>query len=203
VRAGFSAAEKPPRRARRRLAALLSAVVSLAVGCDGGSPPGRPAPELQLVDLSGARRSLDELDGRALLLSFLDLRTPGDPRADDPSKSQAVFLRSMARQYGPQGLRVVVIGSFHEGRSEDSDRLINLVHDWELGDMVLFPDEDSRARSAYGVQRQPTTFLIDSHRFVRWQREGFAPAQELAAAIESVLSGRIPTDRPGQRSPLS
>ena len=188
--ASSGADEQPLRWKRPRLAAIVSAILSLAVGCGGGPPDWRTAPDLQFVDVSGARRSLEEFEGSVVLLSFLDLRASG---AHDPSKSQTVFLRSMARQYGSQGLSVVVVASVRDARSTDAARLLNLIHDWELGEVVLLRDEHSRARSAYGVRRQPTTFLIDSQRFVRWQREGFAPAQELATAIESVLSDRAST----------
>lgn len=179
------------------LAGALCCVSSLGEGGGrrAGPRPGQPAPALDLSDARGIRRGLHELRGHPVLLSFISLPpSPRDVARRDANRSQVVFLCSMKAQYERWGLKVLIVDASVAARGERTDavRLINLEHDWELGAIALLNDHQGQAALSYGVKRFPTTFLMDERHVVRHSWEGFVPAQQLAATVESVLRAKRP-----------
>jgi len=76
----------------------------LAAPCQSG--PASTLPDLTLSDVRGCAFPLHVVPAQPLLLAFL--QTVPDT-ANTASRSQVVFLASMAHQYGPRGLRVAIV----------------------------------------------------------------------------------------------
>jgi hypothetical protein len=138
----------------------LTAVALLVAAC---GPPAAGTPRAAL--------------GRPALIGYLDLSEPPG-RAGLGSRSQSVFLRSMAAQHPRLLLRVVDVSRLAEAERR------NRAHDWELAGGSL----ERLAGAAHPWFRGvvPTTVLLDERgqRIERW--EGFVGAAELDRAIRSL-----------------
>jgi peroxiredoxin len=138
-----------------------------------------PAPAFGLKDTIGLAHTLDRFRGKWLLLSFLE--QAGD--ASSTSRTQAVFLKSVLHQYGSRGLKVA--GVARAGVADTN--VVNLAHDWHLGDIPLLLDESGSVERGYGVTTKPSTFLISpAGRIVRrWNR--FASATQLGLTLRWLI----------------
>lgn len=149
------------------------------IGAYEGSaePPssGAPAP----VDVLGG-----DLVGQVVLVGFVNAQAGGSGR--DLSRSQIVFLKSMAQQYEPLGVRVVLVDT----SGADAQMLARAASNWQLGAIPLLPDTGALA-AGFGVTQSPVTLLIgaDGLTLRRWDR--FAAAQDLAFALQAVVG--LPT----------
>jgi peroxiredoxin len=134
---------------------------------------GTTAPDFALPEVDAATWAFSGQSSGLVLLSFLD--TSYD--TDNPSKSQVVFLRSMAKQY--PHVRIAAIST------ADASSLLNLTYDWQMRDTVpLLIDNGGTVTAQYGVRQLPTTYLIRDGRIVqRW--DGVALTGLLAIAIET------------------
>ncbi len=107
------------------------------------------------------------LESGLLLVSLVDLQ-------DQASRSQSVFLRSMARQYAESGLRVILVdvsGLSAGQRAEVATR-------WHLGEIPLL--------GTNGSFPTPTTLLFNAgHLLSRW--DGLVLPFELAGQIQTTI----------------
>ncbi len=193
------------RPCRRSTPLLLGVLAGIALaGCAGG--PGRgtwvpaqlvqhPAPPFTrpLASLKGGEFSLRTQHGHPVLLSFLN--TQADPTAaNDASRAETVFIKSMNTQNYRYGLRTVIIDAADAaGTSPPSrDALVNFAFDWALGaSIAVVGDENGSLERAYGVTKTPTTFLIDKRGIVRHRWVGFALAAQLDFAIRPLVGRNI------------
>jgi AhpC/TSA family len=170
-------------------AAAVVAVV-LALQLDNGKPrtveAGTRAPGLARSAVRGGEVSLARLRGHVVLLSFVDLRA--DTNANEPSRAQIVFLRSMQTQHATFGLRVVLVDAAKQSRNE----LVNDTYDWDLDPAIAVLADDGTLNHRFGVNRLPTTFLVGRRGVVRRRWDGFVPAVQLDFAVRA-LEGRGPT----------
>src|SRR5688572_23409400 len=67
---------------------------------------GAAAPAFSLESVQGETVSRGD---NLLLLSFLNTQADASASTPDPSRSQIVFLKSIAQQFGPDGLDVMII----------------------------------------------------------------------------------------------
>jgi hypothetical protein len=151
--------------------------------------------DLTLPDVRGGTFHLRALPAQPLLLAFLQT-VPYT--ADTPSRSQVVFLASMAQQYGPRGLRVAIVNASvlaHSSAPASSsqpshDALLNASCDWQLKFPLLL-DQNGQFARALEVKEVPTTFLIGSDGTIvqRWQ--GLTRSATLAQGIERLLGGPL------------
>lgn len=123
--------------------------------------------------------------GQATLLSFLDLE-PGD---DGPSRSQLTVLKSMATQFDPRKVLVVVV----ETSGLSREQLVNLAYDWDLQDShlaFLAADQASRLQHVYRPRVPDSTLVApDGTVHARWQG-AVIPAQELVLPLQQLTSLR-------------
>jgi hypothetical protein len=178
------------------LAAAIAAISMAALGHSNERTQvgaGRDAPTLAAEAVRGGSVSIDRLRGHVVLLSFLNSRAEATAEAD-PSRAQVVFLRSMERQHGRFGLRVIIVDAAElvgAGQPSRND-LVNYTYDWDLDPAIAVLGDDGTFASRFGVDDAPTTFLIGSDGVVRERWDGFAPAARLDLAIRR-LEGRSPT----------
>ena len=119
----------------------------------------------------------------ATLLGYLDLLE--QDRGGRGSRSQVVFLRSMAVQHPRLLVRLIDVSSLSTTRRR------NRVRDWGLAGLRVEPFSGADAPGYEGVT--PTTVLLDGGgaMIARW--EGFATAAELDLAIRARVSNAEPT----------
>jgi hypothetical protein len=176
--------------------ALLAALGGILVyGWRAGSriaEEGDKAPAFNLLAVRGGRYGLTALleRKRAVLLSFVATRPgPLSPAEPDPSRAQIVFLKSMAQQYAPKGVQVLIVdgSGARGGKPLAPGALLNLTYDWQLDDVPVLRDDKGGTASSYRVSSLPATFLIEPGGRIlrRWDR--FVPPAQLALALESVV----------------
>lgn len=167
--------------------ALLVFVLALSAGCRSNSVS--TLPDFTLPAVRGGTFNLRSQPAQPLLLAFL--QTVPDT-ADTPSRSQVVFLASMAQQYGPRGLRVAVVdaSAFVLPSPASHDAILNASYDWQLK-IPLLMDEKGQLARQLGVQEVPTTFLIATDGRILHQWRGLTRPAVLALSIEKLLGGPL------------
>lgn len=175
--------------ARSIRASVLRAffVFALLLAAPECSRPISTLPDFTLSDVRSGAFRLRSKPAQPLLLAFL--QTVPDA-ADTPSRSQVVFVSSMAHQYGARGLRVAIVdaSALALASPPSRDAVLNASYDWQLK-IPLLLDADAHLAHKLGVEEVPTTFLIssDGHILQKWR--GLTRPAVLALAIEKLLGG--------------
>jgi len=170
---------------------LVYVLVGRIVVNPRGVLAGDPAPAFSLPVARGGRCDLTALLARkrVVLLSFIDARPqPFSCPHSGSSRGQVVFLKSMAQQYTQNGVEVLMVGCNQPfgARPLTANSLLNFSYDWQLdGITVLRGDESTISR--YGVFTLPMTLLIASDGRIQRRWDGFAPASQLALALEPLV----------------
>jgi hypothetical protein len=172
--------------------AVLLAALGLGLGLrlglrgsdrGGTAMPGHPAPVFTAPVARGGTFALARQRSHPVLLAFLDTQAQATT-ANDPSRAQIPFLKSMNTQNHPYGLRTVVVDTARADRGA----LVNFAYDWALDpSIVVVDDAHGSIGRAYGVSVVPTTFLIDGHGRVRRRWDGFARAADLDFAARPLV----------------
>jgi hypothetical protein len=164
-------------------------VLTLILTAACNSNPISTLPDLTLPDVRGGAFHLRCEPAQPLLLAFL--QTVPDT-SDTSSRSQVVFLSSMAQQYGPRGLRVAVVdaSALALASTPSHDAVRNASYDWQLK-IPLLLDQDAQLAHKLGVEEVPTTFLISSQGQILHWWHGFTRPAVLALAIEELLGGPL------------
>jgi hypothetical protein len=154
----------------------------------GNVQPGVAAPSFTLHAVRGGTWTTASVKRGLLLLSFLALHDAA--AAQDRSHSQAIFLKSLDRQYGPRGLHVAIVDAtaLATGRAAGKDALLNATYDWDLAHVPVLSDPDGATARRYGVTRVPTTFVIGKDGIARQRWDGFVSAAQLAFAVQPLLA---------------
>ncbi|MBL9123376.1 MAG: redoxin domain-containing protein [Planctomycetaceae bacterium] len=156
---------------------------------------GRKIDDLQLVDVHGQPRSLAALgEQRLLVVAFMGIECP-------LAKIYAPRLAQLASEYEGRGVAFVAVDS------NDQDALTEMAafatqHGWQFG---FWKDRDQSAADQFGVERNPTVFVLDRERIVRYQgriddqygrgtTSGYARPEinrrDLATALDELLEGK-------------
>jgi len=159
-----------------------------ASGSLADARPNVPAPRFRLKAVQGGTYALADLAGHPVLLSFLNTQADAAVPAHNPSRSQATFLRSMAQQYGPRGVQVLVVDASHlqTGKSLGREAQTNSAYDLQWESTPVLADRSGSVARAYQVSQVPTTFLIAADGLVRQRWDGLAPAPQLAFALQAL-----------------
>ena len=162
-------------------------ILILTAACH--SKPVSTLPDLTLPDVRGGVFHLRAQPAQPLLLAFL--QTVPDT-ADTPSRNQAVFLASMAHQYGPRGLRVAIVDAtaLAAAAPPSHDAVLNASYDWHISFPLLL-DRNGQLARQLGVEEVPTTFLIASDGTIVQTWRGRTLPAILAQAIERMLGGPL------------
>ena len=132
-----------------------------------------PQPASVTPDLLNSGLDSQSLRGSYALVSFVDL-SPEVRVKDDPSRSEAVVLRSVAFQYGAKGLRTIAVAAPASRNARQA------ATDWNLEGVQVLAGNVSAGNS-------PITFLLDrdGRMLKRWA--GYAPAKEIVFTIRKLL----------------
>jgi peroxiredoxin len=142
--------------------------------------------------------SLPKHPGHVVLLSFLQFLPDTEPT---PSRTQLEVLRSMATQYGRNGISVVLVdeSALKTGRPAPASDLLNATYDWDLKKIPLARDDEHKVAALYGVKEVPTTFLISRGGKLRRRWDGMVLTAELAKAIQNLIGGPMAGEVQGSR----
>jgi peroxiredoxin len=110
-------------------------------------PAPAPAPAFELPDLTGRRLGLDDLRGRAVLLTFWATWC-------EPCRVEMPAMMALERELGPRGLTVIAVNV-----KEPGSRVEAFVKELGLTFAVLL-DSRGEVSERYEVQALPTTYLI-------------------------------------------
>jgi thiol-disulfide isomerase/thioredoxin len=162
------------------LAFITSLTLLFLTGCSSELGTGKPAPDFQLEELSGARISLKKLIGHVVILDFWATWCP-------PCLMTIPELVDLQKKYKDKGLSVV-------GISVDDPRKVT------NGDLAAFKEAkninysivraDAKVMQDYfaGDDRMaiPTMFLIDRHGKIIEKKVGFVPGS-LEKSVKKLL----------------
>lgn len=165
--------------------------------------PVAPGFTRPLASLKGGTFSLSGQRGHPVLLSFLNTQAEAST-ANDASRAQVPFLKSMDTQNRPHGLRTVIVDAAASSGMPPAGRnaLINFTFDWALRPSIaVVGDKDGSLARAYRVRKAPTTFLIDRHGFIRRRWTGVALTAQLDFAIRPLV-GRTVFESSSQKRSL-
>jgi len=136
----------------------------------------QPAPAFILADPSGYAVSLDELRGQVVLVNFWATWC-------DPCRAEMPELDELAREFGPQGFRVVAVNLL-----EDAGRVRRFGDELNL-EMPLLLDPGGEVYRAFGVEGLPSSYLVDRDGIIRDVRLGVVTRRYLESRLPSLLGG--------------
>jgi thiol-disulfide isomerase/thioredoxin len=176
------------------------AVLAFSILCWASAFAGDLAPqatrqplELSLRDLDGRDRSLRELHGQVVLLSFWASWCP-------PCIQEMPGIQRLAD--GMRGKPFAVIGV---NVAEDQSRVKSLVRRMGVGFPILL-DRDGAVFNRWGTTVLPTNLLLDRRGAVRYVGRGPLDwdAPEIADALEALIAeGDAATGTPADRPPAA
>ena len=136
-----------------RLSSLALLLCGLMVAGCGEEAPTEPEPieppDFIREDLQGQAFQLSDTQGKVVLLSFFRPSCGG-------CQAEAPVLRALHERFADDGLVIVGIDA---GVSTEAE-LQGFKEAFDLPFRILY-DKDLRVTRGYGVQRTPTTYVID------------------------------------------
>ena len=167
--------------ARFSACCIASGLIFLFSGCGGGrrtesAQIGRPAPEFQLRDLSGATVSLSQFRGKVVVLDFWATWC-------QPCRQSMPEMEKLQDRYSP-GMILLAINL-----AESADQVRSYVSREKIRSRVLL-DEDGTVGNAYQTTAIPMQVIIDRDGIVRniSVGGGFGLGRRLGTDIERLIS---------------
>jgi peroxiredoxin len=154
---------------------------------------GSKAPGFELATINNKKTKLNEFLGNTVLLSFISVHNSPEAGKAQAIRSQLAFIKSMKKQYGENGLKIILIDeSSHINADSRDEMLINFIEDHELNDVVFLRDnKKENAAGKYGTIKFPTTFLISKDGSIKQKWGNVTLSSELAMAIENDLGDTL------------
>ena len=160
---------------------------------------GTRAPAFKLPGIDGKEHGLaDYANSKVVVLAFTCNHCPAAIGAQDR-------IIALQREYGPKGVQVVAINSNEdEGHPTDSfDHMVERAKEKGFNYPYL-RDRSQDVAKAYGAQRTPHFFVLDSDRKVVYSgrmddnpyEEGKQKTSELRDALDQFLAGKQVTVKP-------
>jgi hypothetical protein len=130
-----------------------------------------------------------ESDGQPLIIFFTGMHQSNNSGDYLPVRVQMNYLNSMIRQYGPLGIRLLVIDVSGSSKvSYTSEELKNFQRDNSFSDQQWIEDNDKLNYAVkFGVSSLPATLLVAADGTVISKWNGVVLPAELAFAIEEAL----------------
>ncbi len=108
---------------------------------------GVEAPDFELVDLNGDRRTLGSYRGRVVFLNFWATWCP-------PCREEMPSMQALYEQYSDSGLAVVAVDL------QESEAAVSaFAREFEITFDILL-DTDGRVGAMYGIRSIPTTYIV-------------------------------------------
>jgi peroxiredoxin len=166
------------------LALLLAAAVEPAT-------VGKPAPDFSAVDETGAKYSLAELRGKAVVLEWTN---PDCPYVQRHYSSDT--MEKLATTLGAKDVVWLAVNSTHSNTPADSKA-------WKSEQGFAYPtlqDPDGTIGKAYGARTTPHLFVIDAEGVLRYagaidddpNGKSATPANYVGNAVGAVLAAGTP-----------
>ncbi|MFT3907661.1 MAG: TlpA disulfide reductase family protein [Steroidobacteraceae bacterium] len=158
---------------------LLGGLLPLAVAAPDA---GEAAPDFALPGYTGSNVRLSEYRGEVVVLTFWSSRC-------GQCAQQLAALDQLQSTYRSAGLVTLAVGI-----DDDETRAAEFArsHDWRI---PLLKDRDKQVGRAYGVDRLPTTVLIDRSGHVRYRFRDYRSTQsdylmQLRALLDDSDAGK-------------
>lgn len=165
-------------RARALACAVLLAASAHSGAAERPLKPwsGGSTPPLELKDLEGRERRLEEFRGRVLVINFWATWC-------EPCREELPSLERLRMHFAGAPLEVLAV-DVAEGEAR--------VREFLKGAPVRFPvllDRDSKAQKDWGVRGLPTTFLLDPRGQIRYSFLGERDwsDEEVKSAVRALL----------------
>lgn len=166
------------------LAALLSVTAYADSPAKGGNLVGKPSPEFEAADLSGAKIASGTIlkSGKAIVLNFWGLRCSA-------CIMEMPHINALKIRYAD---RVQVLGINVDGigsgilSTQIAKMKINIGY-------AVVPDPEFRLVDMFRMAAAPLTVIIDSAGVVRYRHEGYEDGDEVK--IEEALKGALETGK--------
>ncbi len=144
------------------------------LGGDAESKPpvalGKPAPDIRVIDINGAKRKLADFKGRVVLIDFWATWCP-------PCRKGLPETEKFFTKYGKKGLAVLTV----------SDEPKATVMPFVKENRYTFPvylDPNDVTNKAYHIEAIPTTVVIDRNGRLVAYNVGLAPPEVISAALK-------------------
>ncbi len=162
---------------------LIALAIPALTACDVEAPGrrgevGQPAPDYSAISLAGDSVSLQELEGKVVLLNVWATWC-------HPCREEIPVLQTLHEQHAEEGLAVIGVSVDTRGEKASVSEFID-----DFG--MTYPvwlDPAERVSSTFRLVGVPSTFLIDRSGTIVWKHLGPIPPDDpaLAQAIETAL----------------
>jgi peroxiredoxin len=148
---------------------------ALIVDAISKTKSSKPAPEFNLISISGSKTKLSDLRGKVVLLNFWDTTCK-------PCRAEYPHLQKIQDEFKSQGLAVLMINL-----DEDATKVKPFADKYGFAARVLLKDDT--IQRAYGIGAIPHTVIIDGSGIIRFNEVGFTldTPEVFRAEITSLL----------------
>jgi len=137
---------------------------------------GNPAPDFTLPSINGKSISLDDFEGRPLLLVFWNSTGP-------PCIEELPVLEALEEEFAAQNLAVVTVSA--DPLMEDARSALREAN----VELMTLMDESKSVMRAYSISATPATYLIDGNGTIVMNSVGYGKETEerLRSKIRELL----------------
>lgn len=156
-----------------------------------GSLNSKSDSEQLLRSVDGKYCSMADYSNHLTIISFIDLTDEPGSQEMIRTRSQMTSLKSIHRQYHPQGLKMLIVEStsYFGGTPSNEVDQINFSYDWSPADVPLVHDtEDYLLANTFAITTLPTTVLLNTRGEVIERWEGLAQVPQIASELDGILS---------------
>lgn len=173
-----------------RIAVGIAALFLLAAASE---PPaiGKPAPDFSAVDETGAKHTLADYKGKAVVLEWTNPDCPFVAR-----HYEADTMEKLAASLGAKEVVWLAVNSTHSNTADDTKA-------WRSAQGFTYAtlqDSDGTVGRAYGAKTTPHMFVIDAQGVLRYRGaidddphgKGSAPKNYVDSAMQALFAGASP-----------